>query len=78
MSKIPNYIKILALTIPILKWKNEENLSRGEIKKFNFVESDKNKHKFNDQICSFEDDYSWIWRHIVNDYFKCIGKSYER
>jgi hypothetical protein len=76
--KIPLYIRILGLFIPILKWDDDLNLSKGEIRQFNFIQSDKNAFKFNQQVCSFEDSYEWIWRHIHNDYFKCIAKSHER
>lgn len=69
---IPLYVKILSKLIPILK--TEGNLSKGEIKKFNFVEGQRNQYGFNKQVISFEDSYDWIWRHISDDYFKCIGK----
>lgn len=77
---IPIYIQLLAKLIPILKYDSteEKNLSQGEIKKFNFIESCRNKYGFNKQVLSFEDGYDWIWRHISDDYFKCIGKWHER
>lgn len=77
---IPLYVRILAKLIPVLKYEKneEENLSKGEIKKFNFTEGSKNKYGFNKQVLSFEDGYDWIWRHISDDYFKCIGKWPER
>lgn len=42
---IPLYVRILAKLIPVLKWEDETNLSNGEITKFKFVESCKNKHR---------------------------------
>ena len=74
---IPVHIRLLGLPIKILKWDDDVNLSKGEIKKFNFTESCKNKFSYNQQCLSFEDGYEWIWRHIKDDYFKCIGKSKE-
>lgn len=76
-KSIPYHVSILAKTIPILEWKDGTNLSKGEIKKFNFVKGDQNKFGFNQQVLSFEDKHEWIWRHIADDYFKCIGKSKE-
>jgi len=73
----PRYVKILAKLIPISKWENEENLAKGEIVKFNFVESCKNKYGFNKQVLSSEDGYDLIWRHISDDWFKLIAKSPE-
>lgn len=73
---IPLYIRILAKFIPLLKW--DINLAVGEIRKFNFVKSQKNKHSFNEQVIGFEEDFDLIWRHIANDWFKNIGKSPSR
>jgi hypothetical protein len=78
MEKIPLYVRILAKLIPILEWDDGTNLSTGEIRKFNFIESQKNQHKFGSQVSSSGDGYDYIWRHISDDYFKCIGKSVER
>ncbi len=69
---IPTYIAFLSLTIPVLK--TEGNLAKGEIEKFNLVESCKNKRKFNEQVVGSRGGYDLIWRHISNDYFKLVGK----
>lgn len=69
---IPLYVQILGKLIPILK--TEGNLSKGEITKFHFVESQKNQYGFGKQVVGSEDGYDFIYRHISDDYFKCIGK----
>lgn len=69
---IPLYVRLLAKLIPILD--SEGNMSTGEIEKFDFVESCKNRHKFNDQVVGSKDGYDYIARHISDDYFKIIGK----
>lgn len=74
----PLYVRILAKLIPVLVWDDETNLAQGEIEKFNFVESCRNKHKFNDQVVGSKGGYDYIWRHISDDWFKVIGKSPER
>lgn len=73
---IPFYVKLLGKTIPILN--TEGNLATGEITKFKFVQSCKNQFGFNKQVVGLEDGYDMIWRHISDDYFKCIGKWPER
>lgn len=69
---IPVYVKILARLIPVLK--TEGNISTGEIKKFNFVNSCKNKYSFGQQIVGCEDGFDYIASHISDDYFKIVGK----
>ena len=75
---IPLYIQILSKLIRILPSVDEQNLSNGEIRKFHFVKDQKNQIGFNDQVVGNKDGYDMIWRHISNDYFKCIGKWPER
>lgn len=76
----PVDIKILAKGIKVLEWRG--NLAKGELKKFKFTESCKNKHEYNDQVVGMEsengDDYDCIWRHVKNDWFKLVGKSTSR
>jgi hypothetical protein len=74
---IPLDVKVLAALIPVLKWENEENLAKGEIEKFNFIESCKNQFKFNQQVVGSKGGYDYIWRHIKDDYFKVIAKTLE-
>lgn len=78
MKRPPLYIVLLAKLIPVFKDGNEENLAKGEIEKFNYVESCKNKHKFNDQVVGLRYGYDMIWRHISDDWFKVVGKWPER
>ena len=66
---------IFVLSLPIKVLDCENNLATGEIKKFNFIESQKNKFKYNEQIVLCN-DYDEIWRHISDDYFKQVGKFY--
>lgn len=72
METIPLYVRILARLIPVLK--TEGNVSKGEIVKFNFTVSSRNKHSFGDQVVGCEQGFDFIWRHISDDYFKVIGK----
>jgi hypothetical protein len=78
MKDIPLHVQALAKLIPVLKWDDEENLAKGEIVKFKYVESQRNQHKFNDQVVGSEGGYDMIYRHISDDWFKVIGKSPER
>ena len=77
-TNAPLYVRILAKLIPVSVWDDEQNLAKGEIVKFNFVESQRNTHKFNDQVVGSEDGFDMIWRHVSDDWFKVIGKSPER
>jgi len=74
--KIPFHIQIVAKLYPVLK--TEDNLAIGEISKFNYVESQQNTHKIGDRVIGSENDFEMIWVHVGDDYFKCIGKWYER
>ena len=71
---------MMAKLIPVLKWGDdeEENLARGELEKFNFVESQRNTHKFNDQVVGCKGGFDYIWRHVADDWFKVIAKTPER
>lgn len=75
---IPLHVKALAKLIPVLKWDDGTNLANGEIEKFEYVESQRNQHKFNDQVVGSRDGFDFIWRHISDDWFKVVGKSHER
>jgi hypothetical protein len=74
----PLYVRWLAKSIPVCVWDDEQNLAQGELEKFNFVESQKNTHKFNDQVVGCKGGFDMIWRHVADDWFKVIGKSPER
>ena len=74
---IPIHIKLLAKLIPVLKWKDMQNLAKGEIEKINFVKGCRGGKTFNQQFVGNVDGYDIIWRHIANDYFKIVGKSPE-
>lgn len=75
---VPLIIKVMAIPIKIIPTKDEPNLAIGEIKKFKFVESQRNQHKYGQQVTDSEDGYGGIWIHIKNDWFKQIGKWPER
>ncbi len=72
MEKIPLYVQLLSKLLPVLK--SEGNVSKGEIVKFKFTESQRNTHGFGDQVVGCEGGYDYIARHISNDYFKMVGK----
>lgn len=80
MDKIPIYVRLLAKLIPVLKYEEgeEENLAKGEIEKFNFIEGSRNKHKFNEQVVGSSGGHDKIWRHVSDDWFKLVGKWPER
>lgn len=75
---VPLLITLMALPIKVLETKNEPNLATGEITKFKFVESQRNKQEYGKQLVGSEKGYDRIWIHIKNDWFKEIGKYPER
>jgi GH35 family endo-1,4-beta-xylanase len=75
---IPLKVQILARFIPILKWDNMINLSKGEIEQFKFIASQKKKFNFREQIVMNRDGFNLIWQHISADWFKLVGKSHEQ
>lgn len=66
---------------PIQNYDDCENMAKGEIKKFNYVESCRGQHKVGDMVYELiceEDDYDGHWVHLGRDWFKLIHKSYAR
>jgi hypothetical protein len=76
-SSIPIQVQIIARFFYVL-YDIEDNESVGEIRKFNFVESQKNTHEIGKRVVSSEyvgdQYYDFIWIHVGHDYFKCILK----
>lgn len=73
INGIPWHIVAMGKLIKVLD--SEGNVAKGEIEKFNFCESDRNKPRpFNQQLVGTERGYHWIWRYIADDYFKVVGK----
>jgi hypothetical protein len=68
---VPFLIRLKGIPIKILK--SEGNLAKGEIVKFNFIEGQKNTHKFKDRVTT-SSGFDGIWEHISQDWFKLIGK----
>jgi hypothetical protein len=75
---IPWYIVTGGWGIDLLGDDEGRNVAKGEIQKFNYVESCQGQHRYNDQVTSTEyfdgQEYSCIWRHIYDDWFKLVGK----
>lgn len=72
-SGIPIYIQMLGKLVPIVDYKKEYdsdeiNYSIGEIRKFNFVESQKNQHRFGKSVS----DGNGRWVHLADDWFKNV------
>lgn len=74
-EKIPFHIQAIAKVYSVLS--TEGNLSKGEIRKFQFVESQKGRTEIGKRVTTTEtinnQDYGAIWVHVGNDYFKMIG-----
>lgn len=72
-SGIPFYIQMLGKLVPIVDYKkeydsNDINFSVGEIRKFNFVEGQKNQHSFGKSVS----DGNGRWVHLADDWFKNV------
>ena len=72
---IPYHIQALSKLYPVLD--TEGNISKGEIRKFKFTDSDRGRMEKGKRVVSMEfidnEDYDAIWIHVSNDYFKMIG-----
>lgn len=68
--------KLIGLKYPVLK--SEDNIAKGEIVKFNFVEGQRNQLPIGRQTCHTEEIegkwYDCISVQLGNDYFKRIGQ----
>lgn len=75
---IPPKVKRTADIYPIL-YHIPGNVAAGEIKKFNFIDSCRNRTDIGKQILSQEYDpnreWDCIWIHVGEDFFKLICKS---
>lgn len=72
------FLAINSLAYPILSYPDCDNLAKGEITKFNFVESCKNQTEIGKRIVGSENGFDCIWVHLGFDYFKLISKTPER
>jgi hypothetical protein len=74
-EKIPFHIQAISKVYPVLS--TEGNLAKGEIRKFQFVESQRGRTEIGKRVTTMEiinnQDYGAIWVHVGNDYFKMIG-----
>jgi hypothetical protein len=74
-DNIPYHIQAIGKIFSLIR--SKDNISKGEIRKFNFVESCRNQHGIGKRVLSMEridnNDYDAIWVGLGNDYFKMIG-----
>lgn len=79
-AKVPYHIRFMGAFFNLVK--SENNLATGEIRKFNFVEGQRNTHRAGDRVTSMEiingKDHGAIWVHLADDYFKMISLWVER
>lgn len=73
-DSVPLHIRTIGRLYPILHTV-VCNQARGEIKKFHFVESQKNTLRVGHHVTTTEGDYDCLWVCLGNDYFKLILKA---
>lgn len=69
---IPLHVQIVAKLIPVNTYPDNTNESKGELEKMTFANS--HKYPFNYQVVGSKDGYSYIWRHVLHDYWKVVSK----
>lgn len=74
VESIPFHVRQLGRLYPILHTV-AANQARGEIRKFNFCESQKNTLPVGRHVSMTEGEYETLWVCLGNDYFKLLMKA---